>query len=383
VTRVPLRVAHVVASAGRSGVESHLLALLSAFDPGDVRARLFVPGPGPLVDALATRGIHAETGAPVRKFAWGAARALAARLLGECDVLHAHGPRAAFWAAAVARWARVPRFVCTVHELRWRSLPPGPKRALWVAFEAWALGRADRLIVLSRDSEARVRERFPDWASRLTRIPGSTPLLLDEAALPRARAGEQGGSLRVIAIGRFHPVKRHDLLLDAVALAVRRGTAIELHLAGDGPLGPALRARAQTLGIESRVHWTGERFDVPALLASGHVFASTSYSETFGVAALEAMAVGLPVVTCDNGGVSELLEEGACGTVVRGETDAAMVQGLADAFATLAADPARRAAYGAAAAVRARELFSPAAMARTTAAVYRGEPGAEPGSTRG
>jgi glycosyltransferase involved in cell wall biosynthesis len=360
----------MVASAGRSGVESHLLALLSAFDPGEVQARLFVPGPGPLVDALAARGFRAETGAPVRKFAWGAARALATRLRGECDVLHAHGPRAAFWAAAVARWARVPRFVCTVHELRWRSLPPGPKRALWVTFEAWALGRADRLIVLSRDSEARARERFPDWAPRLTRIPGSTPLLLDEAALPRARAGAQDGPLRVIAIGRFHPVKRHDLLLDAVALAVRRGTAIELHLAGDGPLGPALRARAQTLGIESRVHWTGETFDVPALLASGHVFASTSYSETFGIAALEAMAVGLPVVTSDNGGVSELVEDGVSGAVVRVGTDVAVTQGLADALGALAADPARRAAYGESAARRARERFSPAAMARATTTLY-------------
>jgi glycosyltransferase involved in cell wall biosynthesis len=251
-----------------------------------------------------------------------------------------------------------------------------------VAFEAWALGRADQLIVLSHDSETRLRKRFPDWAPRLRRISGSTPLLLDEATLPRARAGEQDGPLRVVAIGRFHPVKRHDLLLDAVALAARRGTAIELQLAGDGPLGPALRARARTLGIESRVHWIGETFGVAGLLASGHAFASASLSETFGIAALEAMAVGLPVVTCDNGGVSELVEEGVCGTVVRGESDPALIQGLADAFVALAADPARRSAYGAAAAVRARERFSPVAMARATAAVYRGEPGADPGATR-
>ena len=48
----PIRVAHVVATAGRSGVESHLLALLPALDPQEVSATLFVPGPGPLVDEL-------------------------------------------------------------------------------------------------------------------------------------------------------------------------------------------------------------------------------------------------------------------------------------------------------------------------------------------
>ncbi len=370
-TRAALRVAHVVATAGRSGVESHLIALLSSFNPADVQARLFVPREGPLVDVLAARGFVAEQGAPSHKLAWSEARALAGKLRGHCDVLHAHGPRAAFWSAHVARLAHIPRFVCTVHELRWRSLPPGPKRALWVAFESWAMRRAGRLIVLSRDSEARVRERFPDLAPRLTRVPGSTPLLLDESSLPRARAGEAAGPVRVVAIGRFEWVKRHDRLLEAFALALRRGADLELHLGGDGPLGPELRERSRALGIESRVRWLGESFDVPALLASGHVFVSASHSETFGIAALEAMAVGLPVVTCDNGGVSELVEDGLCGFVVRATADPATADALAAALVELAGDPARRAAFGEAAAVRARQHFSPAVVARSTAAVYR------------
>lgn len=367
----PLRVAHVVATAGRSGVESHLTALLPAFDPAEVTAQLFVPEHGPLVDALAARGFRAETGAPIRKLAWGQARTLADRLRGRCDVLHAHGPRAAFWAAAVVEWARIPRFVCTVHELRWRTLPPGPRRTLWVAFEAWALGRADRLIVLSADSEARVRARFPAWGDRLQRIPGSTPLLLDEAALPRAQAGAPVQPLRVVAIGRFQWVKRHDRLLHAVQLAAARGTDVELHLAGDGELESRLRAQADALGISSRVRWIGSRFDVAGLLATGHVFASASHSETFGIAALEAMAIGLPIVTIDNGGVTELVEPGVNGLIVRNTSDPAAAHRLSEAFVALAADPAQRAAMGAASAQRARLQFSPGVMAGATAALYR------------
>lgn len=366
-----LRVTHVVASAARSGVESHLAALLPSFYASEVQARLFVPGPGPLVEALAVHGFTAEYGAPTRKLAWVEARALADRLRGNCDVLHAHGPRAAFWAATVARWASIPRFVCTVHELRWRSLPPGPKRVLWVAFEAWAMRRADRLIVLSEDSESRVRERFPAWGPRLTRVPGSTPMLLDEKSLPRARPAGSSGPLRVIAIGRFDPVKRHDRLFEAIAIAAKRGVNLELHLAGGGALEGELRERARALGITQRVKWVGTTFDVPKLLASGHVFATASHSETFGIAALEAMTVGLPVVTCDNGGVSELVQEGVCGTVVRDRTDPGAAHGLAEALIALAAAPERRAAWGAAAARRAREHFSPQVMARATATVYR------------
>lgn len=370
-TRAALRVTHMVASAGRSGVESHLTALLPAFEDSEVRARLFVPGPGPLVEALAAHDFTVEYGAPSRKLAWAEARELADRLRGECDVLHAHGPRAAFWAATVARRARIPSFVCTVHELRWRSLPPGPKRALWVAFEAWAMRRADRLLVLSRDSESRVRERFPAWGPRLIRVPGSTPMLLDETALPRARPAGSSGPLRVITIGRFDPVKRHDRLLEALAIATKRGADLELHLAGGGALEGELRERARALGITQRVHWVGASFDVPQLLASGHVFATASHSETFGIAALEAMAVGLPVLTCDNGGVSELVEDGVCGTIVRDRTDPGAALGLADALIALAAAPERRAAWGAAAAKRAREHYSPHAMARATAGAYR------------
>ena len=56
----PIRVAHLVATAGRSGVESHLEALLPAFDPREVETRLFVPGPGPLVDTLTRLGVRVE-----------------------------------------------------------------------------------------------------------------------------------------------------------------------------------------------------------------------------------------------------------------------------------------------------------------------------------
>jgi len=369
----PLRVAHVVATAGRSGVESHLLALLPAFDPTEVSASLFVPGPGPLVDDLAARGIRVETGAPTRKLAWGQMRTLAARLRGAFDVVHAHGPRAAFWAAPAAERAGVRRLVCTLHELRWRSLPRGPRRMLWVAFESWALRRADRVIVLSRDSEAAVGARFPDLASRLVRIPGSIPLLHEPSAIPMARPGATEGPMRILTVGRLEFVKRHDRLLEAIAMATAQGARVELHVAGDGPLRSPLAERSRALGLESCVRWLGSVSDVPGLLAGGHVFANASMTEAFPLALLEAMASGLPIVCCDNGGARELVEEGACGIVVPSNSDPETAQGLARAFIELAADPGRRVSLGAAAAACARESYSPARMARATASVYRGD----------
>ena len=372
----PIRVAHVVATAGRSGVESHLLALLPALDPQEVSATLFVPGPGPLVDELTARGVRVERGAPTRKLAWGQMRALATRLRGTCDVVHAHGPRATFWAAPAARRAGVQRLICTLHELRWRSLPPGPKRALWVAFESWALRQADRVIVLSRDSETAVAARFPQLASRLIRIPGSIPLLHEPAAIPLARPGTTDGPMRVLTVGRLEFVKRHDRLLEALAMATAEGANVELAVAGDGPLRAGLAERSRALGLEARVRWHGQVNDVPHLLATGHVFANASMTEAFPLALLEAMSAGLPIVCCDNGGARELVDAGACGIVVPSNTDPETAQGLARAFIDLAADPARRVALGSAAAACAREQYSPARLARATTAVYTSNAGA-------
>jgi glycosyltransferase involved in cell wall biosynthesis len=338
-----------------------------------VKASLFVPGPGPLVEDLTARGIRVEIGAPTRKLAWGEMHALAARLRGTCDVVHAHGPRAAFWAAPAAKLAGVPRLICTIHELRWRSLPRGPRRTLWVAFEFWAMRRADRLIVLSRDSQAAVGARFPGLASRLIRIPGSIPLLHEPSAIPMARPGATEGPMRILTVGRLDFVKRHDRLLEAIAMATAQGARVELHVAGDGPLRSDLAERTRALGLESCVRWLGPVGDVPRLLAGGHVFANASMTEAFPLALLEAMSAGLPIVCCDNGGARELVEEGACGVVVPSNTDPETAQGLARAFIELAADPALRVSLGAAAAVCARESFSPARMARATASVYRGE----------
>jgi len=369
--RRPLRVAHVVATAGRSGVESHLRALLPAFDTTEVMASLFVPGPGPLVEDLAARGIRVETGAPTRKLAWGQMRTLATRLRGSFDIVHAHGPRAAFWAAPAARLAGVRHLICTLHELRWRSLPRGPRRTLWVTFEFWALREADRVIVLSRDSETAVGERFPHLMSRLIRIPGSIPLLHEPSTIPMARPGATEGPMRILTVGRLDFVKRHDRLLEAVALVTAEGASVELHVAGDGPLRSDLAERSRALGLEARVRWLGPVSDVPCLLAGGHVFANASMTEAFPLALLEAMSAGLPIVCCDNGGARELVEDGACGIVVPSNTDPDTSQGLARAFIELAADPGRRASLGAAAASCARDRFSPARMARATESVYR------------
>lgn len=367
----PFRVAHIVASVGATGVESHLIVLLSALDRSQVEPTLFVPCPGPLVDRLRACRVAIEFGAPMRKFAFAETAELALRWAGSFDIVHAHGPRAIFWAQRAARRARVP-FVATIHELRWITLPPGPKRSLWIALEEHALVRADHIIAVSEDVRRAWLSRRPELAGRMSVVHGSAPVLLDPDRVPRARPYYRTGeSVRLVTLGRFNRVKGYDLLLPVVAKLAASGVECTLTVIGAGELERELRALATQLGIEPRVRWVMRPDDIPTLLAEADLFVTATRTESFGIAVLEAMAVGLPVVAPAVGGLTELVADGETGVLVPPRPESALIGRLADAVAALTGDPARAARLGAAAFDRARGAFGAGRLAGETASVYR------------
>lgn len=122
-------------------------------------------------------------------------------------------------------------------------------------------------------------------------------------------APERVGERRVVTAARLVPVKRLDLLIDAVAEASRRSGPIWLDIVGDGPERDRLVRRARAHGIGARVTFHGQlnRTGVATALRGARVFASTSHTENMPVAALEALASGLPVVAPAVGGFPEIL----------------------------------------------------------------------------
>jgi glycosyltransferase involved in cell wall biosynthesis len=367
----PLRVAHVVATSGSTGVESYLLALLASFDPHEVEAVLFVPGPGPLVDALRARGVAVEFGAPTKKLAWREASALARRWTGAFDIVHAHGPRAAFWAVPAARWAGIANVVLTIHELRWQTLAPGFKRWAWNALEQRVLASARVLVAVSEATRRDLVERRPDLASRTRTIHGSAPLLLDELPALTARTESGKGPLRLVSVGRLSWQKGHDILFEALAIAAGRGLDFTLDLVGEGALEGALREQARRSGIEARVHWLGSRFSPLELLPREDVFITTARAEMFGIAVLEAMALGLPILAPELGSFPEVVGDGVAGRLVSPRPAATLAARFADVLLEWAGDPQARLGFARAARERARTRFGPQRLASEMTAMYR------------
>jgi glycosyltransferase involved in cell wall biosynthesis len=138
----------------------------------------------------------------------------------------------------------------------------------------------------------------------------------------------------LIWVGRMDPVKGLDHLLEALAL-LPADPSTHLLLVGDGPERSPTKARADRLGLSHRVHFTGFREDIPALLAAADLFVFPSLTEGMPNALLEAMAAGLPVVACDVPGCRDLIDNQLNGCLVPPGSPPAM----AAALAHLLADP--------------------------------------------
>ena len=131
------------------------------------------------------------------------------------------------------------------------------------------------------------------------------------AADPRLRARFAGpGTALLVHAGRLAPEKRPGLAIDTLAWLRAAGVRARLVVAGNGPLRAALERRAALLGV-SFLGFEADRAALARLLASADLVIAPGPVETFGLAALEALACGTPVVAADTGAVPELLAPGA------------------------------------------------------------------------
>lgn len=137
-------------------------------------------------------------------------------------------------------------------------------------------------------------------------------------AVARTGPTHGDGHFTVVSVGRLAMRKRPFALIEVVARAqrlLRRGGSdvrLRLVLVGDGSWRPAVRAAALRRGVAGQVELTGglERAAVAGVLARSHAFLSTATKESFGIAAMEARAAGLPVLARTGTGIAGLLEPG-------------------------------------------------------------------------
>lgn len=296
------------ALAGEAGIDIVQVRVLGAWDPFAVRA---------------VRAAIARHGA---------------------QVVHAHLARATHVAGKALRGSGVP-LVTKTHNYVDLAYYTG----------------VDAFITTTQDQARYLREHGVD-AARIDVIPNFSAVPAVGAAAP-ARAPD--APLRLLAYGRFVPKKGFDRLLHALSAVVGAGIDAELVLGGDGPERARLQALAVDLGLAPRVHMVGWIGDVAAALAAADAFVLPSLDEPFGIAVLEAMARGVPVIATGTRGPLEILDASCAVLVPIGDAAA-----LAAALRALAADPAAAQALAAAALARYREHYSVEVVVPRILALY-------------
>ncbi|MER5523071.1 glycosyltransferase [Streptomyces sp. NPDC002677] len=300
-----MRALHVITGLGVGGAEQQLRLLLRHLPVScDV---VTLTNPGPVARGLAADGVR------VVHLGMAGNRDLAAlprlvRLIrrGRYDLVHTHLYRACLYGRIAARLAGVRAVVATEHslgdaQLEGRRLTAGV-RALYLAGER--LGRSTVAV------SPTVAQRLRGWGvpgPRIEVVPNGIDLERfrfdpDRRQRTRARLGIPQDAFVVGGIGRLAPGKRFDVLIRALA---QLPPDCRLLLVGGGAEEGALRRTAEEAGVAGRVLFAGERPyvsdssadpDLPSLASAMDVLASPSAEEAFGLAVIEALAAGLPVL---------------------------------------------------------------------------------------
>ena len=318
----------------RGGIESHLdeLAAHLAARGHSVVAITSTPGPSE-VKGIRVRRLDVPR-LPVAEVAVGrVSRAIETVLRAESiDVVHSHvsivAP-VALGAALAAQRLGLPT-VLTFHSF----VPATP---LLAGLSGWLLGASTwkaRMTAVSRRVAREVAAFAPrhDFAT--------LPNAIDTSYWTPARQSRSDGEVRLIFAGRLRAKKEPFVLIDVLRELGRsvKSDAWSLTVVGEGPLERTLHARIGSLGLAGHVRFAGwvDRDRLREFYRSSDIFLSTAPRESFGLAALEARACGLPIVAVEGSAVSDFVSHEVSGLLASGNA------GFAAATARLVRDAALR-----------------------------------------
>lgn len=242
------------------------------------------------------------------------------------------------------------------------------RRRIWARRALFAYARA--VIVPSRKLEDLARRTWAQKPPRLLYLPNGVDL---QRFAPGVRKGH-GGAVVFGCVGGVRPEKNQILAVEALA-RMKWGDIAELHIVGDGPDLPRVRARAEKLKVADRCKFVGAVRDPAPVYRDFDVFLIPSKTEQMPLALLEAMATSLPVIGCDVGDVAQMVASQNRDWVVRSDDP----ERLAEAMDQAVRDNARRHTLGAANRARAEADFDRKVCYGRYVEVYRKVAGAVAG----
>jgi sugar transferase (PEP-CTERM/EpsH1 system associated) len=374
----PTKILHVVHSLDVGGLENGLVNLINHLDSGRFEHSICcLTRSGEFAERITSARIKIlELNLPIGQFRFPLFRLI--RLFREISphIVHSRG-----WATVDATFAaRFAGGAAIVHGEHGRDLADK-------AGDNWKRNQIRRLVGLNVNRYIVVCEFFRSWLAQSCRVPHRKIVHIPngvDAATFYPKGGSRGDldgisenvwreslgiasdAVIVGSVGRLDPVKDFPTLLKGFAEIKRGFPRTILAIVGDGPLRENLVAIANDHGLAGSVKWLGQRRDIPALLRRFDLFVQTSAFEGMSNTILEAMATGLPIVTTDTGGNSELVKKDQNGSLI----PVGDVSALIGAVGAYLRNPALRTEHGIESRRRVERDFDLSLMAVRYAELY-------------
>lgn len=280
----------------------------------------------------------------------------AVRHFGKPDIIHAHFYFMAAIAAILPRMTHIP-YVVTEHSSKLNK-PLADISALDQRIAREAYRHADRIVCVSGALAERLQENFN---VKCTVIPN----MVDTEAIAYVPRQNDGRAFRFCSIGNLIPGKRFDLLVDSFAEAFKEDDTTVLDIIGDGMERSNLQQRITSTGMAGRItlHGLKTRTEIAGILHGCDAFVLLSDKETFGVAYVEALQAGRPVIATACGGPQDFITADDGLLVPVNDKDAAILALKQLRTHTNDYD-------GKTISQRCRTRFSPAAIARQLSTLY-------------
>lgn len=244
-------------------------------------------------------------------------------------VIHSHNSATHFY-ASLAHCFTKTRHINTRH-----GHAPQTIRGWIRDFVSFSL--SDAVTAVSTPVAEELRSAFPLYESKISLVENG----VDLSAYRRSStsSGLEHGEPLIGHIGRLEPVKNQQLLLTAFSRFATNHPSARLEIVGDGSLIEQLQSRADELQLRDRISILGYRADVPELVRRYSWLAFSSVSEGMPLAAIEALASGVPITSTPVGDLSALIRETDIGFLSEGFDPDAVVMSWESMMSAIAANP--------------------------------------------
>jgi glycosyltransferase involved in cell wall biosynthesis len=342
VSQRKLKILYLITKSNWGGAQRYVYDLATALDKNKFDVTVALGGTGKLCDELSRAGVplirlkNFERDISIVKDLRAAHELWQILRAEKPDILHINSSKAGGLGALLGRLAHIPTIIFTAHGWAFNEDRPPLIRLFIRILHITTILLAHRTIAVSNQIKEQISLPYLD-KKMIVIHNGRTLQSLADRSAARATIIAHAPTLKDciddrwgVTIAELHPVKRHEVLIHAVARVIQKHPTYRHVIIGSGEREAELKSLVSALGLEKHVYFTGPILEAAQLLRAFDIFVLSSRSEALAYVIIEACIARMPIVASNVGGIPEIIKNSQSGILcAEGDVEAfaqAMVQ---------------------------------------------------------